>query len=41
VAASHAAGSRSLGDTFGMCTDKFGVNWLVDIAPGTPGAPGT
>jgi len=19
------------GDTFGMCTDKFGVNWLVDI----------
>lgn len=23
------------GDTFGMCTDKFGVNWLVNIA-GTP-----
>jgi PhnB protein len=21
------------GDTFGMCTDKFGVNWLVNIAP--------
>jgi PhnB protein len=21
------------GDTFGMCTDKFGVSWLVDIAP--------
>lgn len=20
------------GDIFGMCTDKFGVNWLVDIA---------
>ena len=20
------------GDTFGMCTDKFGVNWLIDIA---------
>jgi PhnB protein len=20
------------GDTFGMCTDKFGVNWLVNIA---------
>lgn len=19
------------GDTFGMCTDKFGVNWMVDI----------
>ena len=21
------------GDTFGMCTDKFGVSWLVDIVP--------
>jgi PhnB protein len=21
------------GDTFGMCTDKFGVNWLVNISP--------
>ena len=33
----------SWGDTFGMCTDKFGVNWLVDIAaPGTSGgAPST
>jgi PhnB protein len=20
------------GDTFGMCTDKFGVNWMVNIA---------
>jgi PhnB protein len=20
------------GDTFGMCTDKFGVDWLVNIA---------
>jgi PhnB protein len=20
------------GDTFGMCTDKFGVSWLVNIA---------
>jgi PhnB protein len=20
------------GDTFGMCIDKFGVNWLVNIA---------
>jgi PhnB protein len=31
------------GDTFGMCTDRFGINWLVDIvAPGTPGgAPGS
>lgn len=19
------------GDTFGMCTDKFGVNWMIDI----------
>ena len=30
------------GDIFGMCTDKFGVSWLVDIAAaGTPGgAPG-
>lgn len=25
------------GDTFGMCTDKFGVTWLVNIA----GAPAT
>ena len=24
------------GDTFGMCTDKFGVAWLVNIA-GSPG----
>lgn len=23
------------GDTFGMCTDKFGVNWVVNIS-GTP-----
>ena len=23
------------GDTFGMCVDKFGVNWMVNIA-GTP-----
>lgn len=23
------------GDTFGMCTDKFGVDWMVNIA-GTP-----
>jgi PhnB protein len=23
------------GDTFGMCTDKFGVNWLVNIASAT------
>lgn len=21
------------GDTFGMLTDKFGINWMVDIAP--------
>lgn len=21
------------GDVFGMCADKFGVNWLVNIAP--------
>ena len=21
------------GDTFGMCKDKFGIDWLVDIAP--------
>jgi PhnB protein len=36
-------GPAPWGDTFGMCTDKFGVNWLVDIAaPGTPGgAPST
>jgi PhnB protein len=24
------------GDTFGMCTDKFGINWMVNAA----GAPG-
>ena len=24
------------GDTFGMCTDKFGVNWLVNIAGPKP-----
>jgi len=21
------------GDVFGMCSDKFGVNWLVNIGP--------
>ena len=21
------------GDIFGMCTDKFGVSWLVDVSP--------
>jgi PhnB protein len=21
------------GDTFGMCTDKFGINWMVNISP--------
>ena len=27
------------GDTFGMCTDRFGVSWLVNIAgPGSPGS---
>jgi PhnB protein len=27
------------GDTFGMCADKFGVNWLVNIAgAGTQGS---
>ena len=25
----------SWGDVFGKCTDKFGVNWLVNIAPQT------
>ena len=36
-------GPAPWGDTFGMCTDKFGVNWLVDIAAaGTSGgAPGS
>ncbi|MDJ0355249.1 VOC family protein [Paenarthrobacter sp. PH39-S1] len=24
------------GDIFGMCTDKFGVSWLVNIAGSTP-----
>ncbi len=25
-------GKASWGDSFGMCTDKFGVQWLVNIA---------
>lgn len=25
------------GDTFGMCTDRFGVSWLVNISPGHSG----
>lgn len=30
------------GDTFGMCQDKFGVSWLVNIAPATANvAPAT
>jgi PhnB protein len=24
------------GDTFGMCVDKFGVSWLVNISPPQP-----
>ncbi|WP_434620424.1 VOC family protein [Arthrobacter sp. A5] len=24
------------GDIFGMCTDKFGVSWLINIAGSTP-----
>ena len=24
------------GDTFGMCVDKFGVQWLVNISPPSP-----
>jgi PhnB protein len=27
------------GDTFGMCTDQFGVEWLVNISPETANAP--
>jgi len=28
------------GDEFGMCTDKFGIDWMVNIAGGGPaGAP--
>jgi PhnB protein len=36
-------GPAPWGDTFGMCTDKFGVNWLVDIAAAATsgGAPGS
>ncbi len=26
------------GDTFGMCTDKFGVSWMVNIAGAPPGS---
>jgi PhnB protein len=25
------------GDTFGMCVDKFGVNWLINISDGSGG----
>ena len=28
------------GDTFGMCTDKFGVHWLVNITGAGPEEPG-
>ena len=24
------------GDVFGMCTDKFGISWLVNITPSQP-----
>jgi PhnB protein len=24
---------RMWGDLFGMCTDKFGVPWMVDVVP--------
>ena len=24
------------GDTFGMCTDQFGVAWMVNISPASP-----
>jgi PhnB protein len=27
------------GDSFGMCTDKFGVGWMVNIAGGGQSAP--
>jgi PhnB protein len=27
------------GDSFGMCTDRFGVNWLVNIAGSSDQAP--
>ena len=27
------------GDEFGMCTDRFGVRWMVDISGGSAGAP--
>jgi PhnB protein len=27
------------GDTFGMCADKFGVEWLVNISPETANTP--
>ena len=30
----------SWGDTFGMCSDRFGLNWLVNIASGEGGATG-
>jgi PhnB protein len=29
-------GPAPWGDTFGMCSDKFGVNWLINIAVPEP-----
>jgi len=26
------------GDKFGMCTDKFGIHWMVNISSGSPAA---
>jgi PhnB protein len=38
-------GPAPWGDIFGMCTDRFGVSWLVNIAgqnsPGGSGSPGS
>ncbi len=27
------------GDTFGQCTDQFGISWMVNIAGDTPATP--
>lgn len=32
-------GKAPWGDTFGMCTDKFGVRWLVNISGGSASEP--
>ena len=37
----HPLMKAQWGDTFGMCTDRFGIGWMVDIAPQSQEAPQT